>query len=112
MASRCRYPCFLQFIGATDTLKEPNFITELMEMRLPKFPERQYLSSLRIRASKYFHNQNPPMIHRDIGSANVLLWRQGFQWRAKVSDFGSANFVNSIKTKAPGNPFYSARGSK
>ena len=51
------------------------------------------------------------MIHRDIGSANVLLWRQGFQWRAKVSDFGSANFVNSIKTKAPGNPFYGARGT-
>lgn len=58
------------------------------------------------------NNQNPPMIHRDIGSANVLLWQQGFQWRAKVSDFGSANFVNSIKTKAPGNPFYGARGSK
>ena len=46
MASRYHYPCFLQFIGATDALKEPNIITELMEMRLPKLPERQYLSEL------------------------------------------------------------------
>ena len=29
-------------------------------------------------------------------------------WRAKVSDYGSANFMNAIATVAPGSPVYAA----
>ena len=49
-----------------------------------------------------------PIIHRDVSSANVLLWRQGDHWRGKVSDYGTANFVQQTMTRAPGAPIYSA----
>ena len=29
-------------------------------------------------------------------------------WRAKVSDYGSANFMNAVATAAPGSPVYAA----
>lgn len=116
MASRCRHPCLLQFIGATYDGKSPLIITELMESSLRQLIERQSLTNIEIsvvsldvvRALNYLHKQSPPILHRDISSANVLLWRQGFQWRAKVSDFGTANFLKSIETPAPGNPVCSA----
>ena len=56
------------------------------------------------------------MIHRDISSANVLLWRkagreagiQEAQWRGKVSDYGTAKFVEQVMTQTPGCLAYSA----
>ena len=56
------------------------------------------------------------MIHRDISSANVLLWRkagreegiQEAQWRGKVSDYGTAKFVEQVMTQSPGCLAYSA----
>ena len=38
----------------------------------------------------------------------MLLWRQGDQWRGKVSDYGSANFVQQTMTVAPGATIYCA----
>ncbi|XP_068712917.1 interleukin-1 receptor-associated kinase 4-like [Montipora foliosa] len=49
-----------------------------------------------------------PIVHRDVSSANVLLWRQGEQWRGKVSDYGTAKFVQQTMTVAPGALIYSA----
>ena len=49
-----------------------------------------------------------PIIHRDVSSANVLLWQQGDQWRGKVSDYGTANFMQQTMTVAPGAMIYSA----
>ena len=50
-----------------------------------------------------------PIIHRDISSANVLLEPIGLGlWRAKVSDYGSANFVSKVSTMGPGNASYAA----
>ena len=35
------------------------------------------------RRLNYLHQKHPiPILHRDINSVNVLLWRQGTQWRA------------------------------
>ena len=34
VASRCHYPCLLQFIGATREEESPLFVTELMESNL------------------------------------------------------------------------------
>ena len=117
IASRCRHPCLLQFIGATNDEESPLFVTELMETSLRKLVEERPLSrsetsviSLDVaRALNYLHLKKPrPIIHRDISSANVLLWRQNDQWRGKVSDYGAANFTKATMTACPGAEIYSA----
>ena len=60
------------------------------------------------RALNYLHLNSPPIIHRDISSANVLLCRRDNQWRAKVSDYGTANFMRQCRTTNPGAAIYSA----
>ena len=117
IASRCRHPCLLQFIGATNDEGNPLFVTELMETSLRTLLEQRALSEAEMsfisldvaRALNYLHQKQPsPIIHRDISSANVLLWRQGEHWRGKVSDYGTANFIHQTMTVAPGAMIYSA----
>ena len=117
IASKCRHPHLLQFIGATIDEGSPLFVTELMEKSLRALLEQRQLSETEIRvisldvarALNYLHQKKPePIIHRDVSSANVLLWRQGDQWRAKVSDYGTANFIQQTMTVAPGAMIYSA----
>ena len=125
MASKCRHPCLLQFIGATIDGEFPLLVTELMETSLRRLLRKRPLSieevsiiSLDVaRALNYLHQKRPvPMIHRDISSANVLLWRQAgretgiqeAQWRGKVSDYGTAKFVEEVMTQNPGCFVYSA----
>ena len=117
IASACRHPCLLQFIGATNDEGSPLFVTELMEKSLRALFEERPLSETEIRvisldvarALNYLHQKKPsPIIHRDVSSANVLLWRQGDQWRGKVSDYGTANFIQQTMTVAPGAAIYCA----
>ena len=117
IASACRHPCLLQFIGATNDEGTPLFVTELMETSLRALLAQRQLSEIEIRtisldisrALNYLHQKKPaPIIHRDVSSANVLLWRQGDQWRGKVSDYGTANFMQQTMTVAPGAMIYSA----
>ena len=117
IASRCRHPCLLQFIGATNDEGSPLFVTELMESSLRALLEQRPLAATEVsiisldvaRALNYLHQKKPaPIIHRDISSANVLLWRQGNQWRGKVSDYGTANFLQHTMTVAPGATIYMA----
>ena len=117
IASRCRHPCLLQFIGATNDEESPLFVTELMETSLRKLLEQRSLSTAEVavisldvaRALNYLHQKKPrPIIHRDISSANVLLWRQADQWRGKVSDYGAANFMQHTLSLCPGAALYSA----
>ena len=117
IASRCRHPCLLQFIGATNDEGSPLFVTELMESSLRALIEQRPLSKTEVsvisldvaRALNYLHQKKPlPIIHRDISSANVLLSRQADQWRGKVSDYGRANFMQETMSVSPGAPIYSA----
>ena len=117
IASACRHPCLLQFIGATNDEGSPLFVTELMEKSLRALFEERSLSETEVRgisldvarALNYLHQKKPsPIIHRDVSSANVLLWRQGDQWRGKVSDYGTANFMQQTMTVAPGASIYCA----
>ena len=105
----------LQFIGAANYEESPLFVTELMENNLRTLLEQRQLSEREIRAISldvarglnYLHHKKPvPIIHRDVSSANVLLWRQGDQWRGKVSDYGAANFMQQNMTVAPGAMIY------
>ena len=118
IASKCRHPCLLQFIGATNDEGSPLFVTELMETSLRKLLEQRSLSTTEVavisldvaRALNYLHQRKPrPIIHRDISSANVLLWRQADQWRGKVADYGAANFMQPTMSACPGAAIYSAR---
>ena len=117
IASKCRHPHLLQFIGATKDEGTPLFVTELMEKSLRTLLDQRQLSETEIRAISldvaralnYLHQKKPePIIHRDVSSANVLLWRQGERWRGKVSDYGTANFIQQTMTVAPGAMIYSA----
>ena len=117
IASRCRHPCLLQFIGATNDEESPLFVTELMELSLRQLLKKGALSDREVvtisldvaRALSYLHKKKPsPILHRDVSSRNVLLWRRDNQWRAKVSDYGTANFLQDAMTANPGAMIYSA----
>ena len=117
IASKCRHPHLLQFIGATKDEGNPLFVTELMEKSLRALLEQRQLAETEIRvisldvarAINYLHQRKPePIIHRDVSSANVLLWQQGDRWRGKVSNYGTANFMQQTMTVAPGAMIYSA----
>ena len=107
----------LQFIGATNDEGSPLFVTELMELSLRALLEQRRLTQTQIsvisldisRALNYLHHMKPsPIVHRDVSSANVMLWRRGEQWRGKVSNYGTAKFVQQTMTLAPGALIYSA----
>ena len=122
--ARLRHPNLLQFIGAVfdDPSGYPMIITEVMDTSLRKAYESKeltpdpscrpvILSILHDVAVglNYLHCLPDPIIHRDVSSANVLLESKGpGKWKTKISDFGSANAVQSAVTKAPGALVYSA----
>ncbi|XP_019855782.1 PREDICTED: dual specificity protein kinase shkB-like, partial [Amphimedon queenslandica] len=117
IASKIRHPNLLQFIGAT-TEGNPIILTELMPTSLRKeleiggvtYPAILSISLDVACALNYLHLFKPhPILHRDVSSANVLLQPMLGVWRAKVSDYGSANLQPLIgRTTNPGNPVYSA----
>ena len=118
MAARVRHPNLLQFIGAT-LRGELIILTELMPTSVRRelenertfSPEQLTSISLDVaRALNYLHLMHPiPIIHRDISSANVLLEPgPNNSWRAKVSDYGSVNLLQRLRTATPGNPTYAA----
>ena len=118
MAARVRHPNLLQFTGAT-LRGELIILTELMptSVRQELENERTFsptqLTSISLdvaRALNYLHQMHPtPIIHRDISSANVLLEPgPNNSWKAKVSDYGSVNLLQRVRTATPGNPTYAA----
>ena len=117
IASRVRHPNLLQFIGAT-RVGNPIIVTELMPTSLRKELEKCPMTKPQVisigiditLALNYLHLWKPqPILHRDVSSANVLLEPsvQG-KWKAKLSDYGSANLQENVRTAGPGNPVYSA----
>lgn len=41
----------------------------------------------------YLHSVSPPVIHRDLKTANLLV---DHNWKVKVSDFGVAKMIKDI----------------
>ena len=117
IASRCRHPHLLQFIGATNDDGSPLFVTELLDTDLRNVLTQRALHHEEIvclaldiaKGLNYLHLNKPfPIMHRDISSSNVLLWRRGDSWRAKLSDYGAANFMRQCMTSNPGARIYAA----
>ena len=115
IASRVRHPHLVLFIGAVTT-GNLTIVSELMETSLRKLLEEKKLKIANLRpiskdvacALAYLHSLPDPIVHRDVSSANVLLYAKQDGWCAKVSDFGSANFLAKLGTVAPGAVIYSA----
>ena len=121
IASRCRHPHLLQFIGATNDDGSPLFITELLDTDLRNVLTQRSLHleeavciALDVaKALNYLHLKKPsPIIHRDISSSNVLLWRRDNCWSAKLSDYGAANFMRRHMTSNPGASIYAVPESQ
>ena len=121
IASRIRHPNLVQFIGATK-VGSPIILTELMCTSLYKELQKKSLSDSQILAIardialalNYLHLWKPdPIIHRDVSSPNVLLEPTvGDGYKAKVTDYGTANLQQHAYTYMPGNPAYAAPESR
>ena len=120
--AQVRHPNLVRFIAAVfddevQRLNEPPMIVlELLDMNLRTAYERDVVGASQVPIFRdvayglhYLHEHQDPIIHRDISSPNVLLEAlpQG-AWRAKVSDFGSANLEKHSKTAGEGAIIYSA----
>ncbi len=66
-------------------------LEDLLERNSSPFPERRVLGWARQLCDvlEYLHNQNPPIIFRDMKPGNIMLMRTG---RIKLIDFGIARF--------------------
>ena len=117
--AQIRHPNLVMLIAAViDTENDPLVVTELLDISLRKAYERNLLegsSKLSIfrdiaSALNYLHlHHHGEIIHRDVSSANVLLEaKPNNQWKAKLSDFGSAKLAMEARTTGPGAPVYAA----
>ena len=118
--SQVRHPNLLLLIGAVLTAERegPLIVTELLDTSLRSayeggsLEERSKVPVLRDVASAltYLHSHRTPILHRDVSSANVLLEAIGHdrRWKAKLSDFGSANLSHLASTPAEGAAVYAA----
>ena len=118
ISSCLHHPNLVQFLGATQE-GNPIILTELMTTTLRSELEKTSLTRPQIikiaqevsLALNYLHLYKPkPILHRDVSSSNVLLDPAGTGfWKAKLADFGSANFLHKISSNsAAGAPLYLA----
>ena len=116
MAACIRHPNLLLFIGATLDDSKSIILTELIPTNLQSIVPilaQDHVVSIGTDVAcglNYLHLMRPdPIIHRDISSANILVEPTEFGgYRAKVSEYGSANFLSKVTTMGPGNAFYAA----
>ena len=104
------------FDEASDQLPlPPMIITELLDMNLRYCYQQgklQMMSRLPVFLDvayglHYLHDRQEPIIHRDVSAPNVLLKAlPNGMWRAKLSDFGSANLARFSVTAGEGALIY------
>ena len=114
-----QHPNLVRFVGAVfdesveNLTATPLLLLELLHTNLRHAYEAQrsslspsvMLSIFRDMAYglHYLHEHQEPIIHRDVSAPNVLLEAlPGGTWRAKLSDFGSANFLKHSSTLGVG----------
>ncbi|CAI8045030.1 Probable serine/threonine-protein kinase drkA [Geodia barretti] len=97
--------------------RPPLIVTELLDMNLRQcYQEMRLQPRNRVpvfldvaRGLHYMHDRTEPIIHRDVSAPNVLLKAlPNGRWRAKVSDFGSANLARFSVTAGEGAIIYTA----
>ena len=117
--AQVRHPNLVLFIAAVmDSEQGPLIITEILTTSLRKAANQNILGGNAVKLSvfqdvaaalNYLHQHREPIIHRDVSSSNVLLERlPQNMWRAKLSDFGSANLAKLATSPGPGAIVYAA----
>ena len=119
--AQVRHPNLLHFIAAVfdDQMPRlpPLIVMELLDTNLRTAYQNGRLSGDNkvpifrdvAYALHYLHEHQEPIIHRDVSAPNVLLEELPNQmWRAKVSDFGSANLAKMAQTMGEGAIIYAA----
>ena len=117
--SKLRHPNVIQFLGvyypprSDQKLRLPVMVMEMMDDSLTSFIKKhqeipEYLKYSILHDVSlglcYLHRQDPPIIHRDLSSNNILLTKYCV---AKISDLGVAKVIKqdgkmTKMTKAPG----------
>jgi len=106
-----RHPNIVQFMGVWYSSEQSDFpimVMELMDQSLTSFIEKNvskvavdtkisilYDISLGL---SYLHAQDPPIVHRDLSSNNVLLTDH---LKAKISDLGLAKIIKPDSKNTP-----------
>ena len=118
-----QHPNLVRFIGAVlddavDSKKDvPIIVLELLDMNLRTAYTKEGLDKITMVSIfcdvayglHYLHEQSNPIIHRDVSAPNILLKRLPNQsFKAKISDFGSANLAKQSITAAAGAIIYTA----
>lgn len=121
--AQVRHPNLVLFIAAVFDEKahrieeSPMIITELLDMDLRKAYEQDKLEKSNkftvfqdvACALNYLHQHNEAIVHRDVSAPNVLLEvLLNNKFRAKLSDFGSANLAKVAQTAGEGAIIYTA----
>ena len=111
----CHHPNIVEFLGARNNLHHGAYIVmELMDGNLRDFikhenyqlPQKIIVSfALDIaKGLSYLHGHNPPILHRDLKTDNILLKRG----TAKIGDLGSAKVQQDSMTPYRGTLLYTA----
>ena len=106
--SRLVHPCIVQFLGVhfLSGLHVPMLILEKMDTSLRYYleahkkeefplPDKVYVLRQVAQALSYLHSLNPPLVHHDLSSNNVLL--NAISLQAKVTDFGMTRTLDPSK---------------
>ncbi|XP_072062345.1 uncharacterized protein [Arachis hypogaea] len=115
---RLRHPNVLLFMGAVYSQERLAIVTELLPRgSLFKILHRsnQPLDIRRLlrmaldvaKGMNYLHHRNPPIVHRDLKSSNLLVDKN---WTVKVGDFGLSRLKDStlLTSKGRGTPQWMA----
>ena len=104
--SKLRHPGVVQFLGVHMDRRSrlPVLVMEKMDTSLRTYLENHSKEEFSLHqkafvlrqvteALAYLHNQNPPLVHHDLSSNNVLL--NVVSYTTKVSDFGMSRAINT-----------------
>ncbi|CAI5722681.1 unnamed protein product [Hyaloperonospora brassicae] len=77
-------------------------LRDVLQQQTPDVKNLSWPTKLRLALGishgiQYLHNANPPMIHRDLKSPNVLV---DDSWHAKIADFGTLRFSEIVSSAA------------